>query len=114
MESEGDPLTRRADDLFEKEPLEGNSEVHLHTPTKFGEDRSKDLGGDREQTDRQTDKRCSIYSMMFAEHYQLIIAHYTALFVYVLGVKCHQTRGFVCYLSRYTLCTSQFARALLL
>ena len=62
------PLTRRAVDLFEKEPLKGNSEVHLHTPTKFGEDRSKDLGGDREQTDRQTnrqtDKRCSIYSMM--------------------------------------------------
>ena len=68
MESESDPLTRRAVDLFEKEPLKGNSEVHLHTPTKFGEDRSKDLGGDREQTDRQTnrqtDKRCSIYSMI--------------------------------------------------
>ena len=68
MESESDPLTRRAVDLFEKEPLKVNSEVHLHTPTKFGEDRSKDLGGDREQTDRQTnrqtDKRCSIYSMM--------------------------------------------------
>ena len=64
VESESDPLTRRAIDLFKKEPLKGNSEVHLHTPTKFGEDRSKDLGGDREQTDRQTDKRCSIYSMM--------------------------------------------------
>ena len=68
MESESDPLTRRAVDLFGKEPLKGNSEVHLHTPTKFGEDRSKDLGGDREQTDRQTnrqtDKRCSIYSMI--------------------------------------------------
>ena len=46
VESESDPLTRRAVDLFEKEPLKGNSEVHLHTPTKFGEDRSKDLGGD--------------------------------------------------------------------
>ena len=69
VESESDPLTRRAIDLFEKEPLKGNSEVHLHTPTKFGEDRSKDLGGDREQTDRQTnrqtDKRCSIYSMIY-------------------------------------------------
>ena len=54
VESESDPLTRRAVDLFEKEPLKGNSEVHLHTPTKFGKDRSKDLGGDREQTDRQT------------------------------------------------------------
>ena len=68
VESESDPLTRRAVDLFEKEPLKGNSEVHIHTPTKFGEDRSKDLGGDREQTDRQTnrqtDKRCSIYSMI--------------------------------------------------
>ena len=68
VESESDPLTRRPIDLFEKEPLKGNSEVHLHTPSKFGEDRSKDLGGDREQTDRQTDKqtdkRCSIYSMM--------------------------------------------------
>ena len=53
VESESDPLTRRAVDLFEKEPLKGNSEVHLHTPTKFGEDRSKDLGGDRE-TNRQT------------------------------------------------------------
>ena len=68
VESESDPLTRRAVDLFEKEPLKGNSEVHLHTPTKFDEDLSKDRGGDREQTDRQTnrqtDKRCSIYSMM--------------------------------------------------
>ena len=68
MESKSDPLTRRPVDLFEKEPLKGNSEVHLHTPIKFGEDPSKDLGGDREQTerqtDRQTDKRCSNYSMM--------------------------------------------------
>ena len=71
VESESDPLSRRAVDLFEKEPLKGNSEVHLHTPTKFGEDRSKDLGGDREQTDRQTnrqtDKRCSIYSMIYLD-----------------------------------------------
>ena len=71
MESQSDPLTRRAVDLFEKEPLKGNSEVHLHTPTKFDEDLSKDRGGDREQTDRQTDrqtdKRCSIYSMMFCK-----------------------------------------------
>ena len=72
VESESDPLTRRAIDLFKKEPLKDNSEVHLHTPTKFGEDRSKDLGGDREQTDRQTDKRCSIYSM--------IIKGFTAIF----------------------------------
>ena len=46
-------------------PLKGNSEVHLHTPTKFGEDPSKDLGGVGEQTDRQTDKCCSIYCVMF-------------------------------------------------
>ena len=57
MESESDPLTHRAVDLFEKEPLKGNSEVQLHTPTKLGEDKSKDLGGDREQTDRQTDRQ---------------------------------------------------------
>ena len=94
MESESDPLTRRAVDLFEKEPLKGNSEVHLHTPTKFGEDRSKDLGGDREQTDRQTnrqtDKRCSIYSMMilkqkvvqfFEEDFQLIFMNHIRLLI---------------------------------
>ena len=57
VESESDPLTHRPVDLFEKEPLKGNSEVHLHTPTKFGEDPSKDLGGDREQTDRQTNRQ---------------------------------------------------------
>ena len=62
MESESDPLTRRPVDLFEKEPLKGKWEVHLHKPTKFGEDPSKDLGGDREQT--HTNKRCSNYSMM--------------------------------------------------
>ena len=54
MESESDPLTRRP---FRKEPLKGNSEVHLHTPTKFGEDPSKDLGGVGEQTDKQTDRQ---------------------------------------------------------
>ena len=54
VESESDPLTRRPVDLFEKEPLKGKWEVNLHTPTKFGEDPSKDLGGDREQTNTQT------------------------------------------------------------
>ena len=54
VESESDPLTRWAVDLFEKEPLKGNSEVHLHTPTKFGEDPWKDLGGDREHTHKHT------------------------------------------------------------
>ena len=90
VESESDPLTRRAVDLFEKEPLKGNSEVHLHTPTKFGEDRSKDLGGDREQTDRQTnrqtDKRCSIYSM---------IAHTVYINDYLLRYT-HMTLWLVC------------------
>ena len=64
VESESDPLTRRPVDLFEKEPLKGNSEVHLHTPTKFGEDRSKDLGGDREQTDRQTDRQTNRQTLL--------------------------------------------------
>ena len=49
-----DPLIRWPVDLFKKEPLKGNSEVHLHTPTKFGEDPSKDLGGVGEQTNKQT------------------------------------------------------------
>ena len=44
-----DPLS-----FFKKEPLKGNSEVHLHTPTKFGEDPSKDLGEVGEQTNAQT------------------------------------------------------------
>ena len=75
LESESDPFV---EPLI---PLKGNSEVHLHTPTKFGEDRSKDLGGDREQTDRQTnrqtDKRCSIYSMM--QRYQISIVCFILL-----------------------------------
>ena len=88
VESESDPLTRRAVDLFEKEPLKGNSEVHLHTPTKFGEDRSKDLGGDREQTDRQTnrqtDKRCSIYSMIWLTINKLLLTIFPRLTWYAL------------------------------
>ena len=70
MESESDPLTRRPVDLFEKEPLKGKWEVHLHTPTKFGEDPPKDLGGDREQTHTHThtqtnaaDYNCSLAFM---------------------------------------------------
>ena len=49
-----DQLTRWPIKLFKKEPLKGNWEVHLHTPTKFGEDKSKDLGGVGEQTNTQT------------------------------------------------------------
>ena len=47
-------MTRRPVDLFEKKTLKGKWEVHLHTPTKFGKDPSKDLGGDREETHKQT------------------------------------------------------------
>ena len=64
VESESDPLTHRPVDLFEKVPLKGKWDVHLHTPTKFDEDPSKDLGGDREQTNTHTNKRCSNYSMI--------------------------------------------------
>ena len=64
MENESDPLTRRPVDLFEKEPLKGKWEVNLHTATKFGEDPSKDLGVHREQTNKQTNKRCSNCSMI--------------------------------------------------
>ena len=44
-------------DLLKKEPLKGNSEVHLHSASKFGEDPSKDLGGVGEQTNKQTDRQ---------------------------------------------------------
>ena len=54
VESESDLLTRRPVDLFEKEPLKGKWEVNLHTPTKFGEDPSNDLGGVLERTHTQT------------------------------------------------------------
>ena len=51
-------------DLSKNEPLKLISGAALHLPSKFGEDRSKDLGGVGEQTNKQTDKRCSNYSMM--------------------------------------------------
>ena len=111
VESESDPLTRRAVDLFEKEPLKGNSEVHLHTPTKFGEDRSKDLGGDREQTDRQTnrqtDKRCSIYSMII-----LLVLLWTSEFLDRQGVFrwnlsiCQLNISVSVFISQYLFCIS--------
>ena len=66
VESESDPLTRRAVDLFEKEPLKGNSEsTYIHPPSlaKIGQRTSEEIGN--KQTDRQTDKRCSIYSMIY-------------------------------------------------
>ena len=58
-------MTRRPVDLFEKELLKGKWEVNLHTPTKFGEDPSKDLGVHREQTNKHTNKRCSNYSVIY-------------------------------------------------
>ena len=70
MESESDPLTSRPIDLFEKEPLKGKWEVNLHTPTKFGEDPSKDLRVHREQTNAYSN-----YSMI-----QLAVLKYAPLF----------------------------------
>ena len=37
-------------DLSKNDPLKDNPGVPLHLPTKFGEDRPKDLGGVGEQT----------------------------------------------------------------
>ena len=73
VESESDPLTRWPVDFFEKEALKGKWEVHLHTPTKFGEDRPKDLGGDREHTNKHSHKRCSNYSMIIKIYKQIIV-----------------------------------------
>ena len=52
-------------DLSKNEPLKVISGDAPHLPSKFGEDRPKDLGGVGEQTNKQTDKRCSNYSMIF-------------------------------------------------
>ena len=68
-------LTHWLIDLFKKEPLTGNSKVHLHTPSKFGEDPWKDLGGVGEQTD----KRCSNYSMIVVHHCLWIACTITSL-----------------------------------
>ena len=55
-------------DLSKNEPLKLISGVALHLPSKFGEDRPKDLGGVGEQTNKQTnkqaDKRCSNYKYL--------------------------------------------------
>ena len=93
VESKSDSLARRPVDLFEKEPLKGNSEVHLHTPTKFGEDPSKDLEEDREQIDRQTNAArlivwCSRhvqndYSRFF-KVYMITFFHYCLSYFHVL------------------------------
>ena len=41
-------------DLSKNETLKDTSGVNLDPPTKFHEDRTKDLGGEEEQTNRQT------------------------------------------------------------
>ena len=58
------PLTPNDLDLCQIQPLSGNSGVNPHTPTKFRQERPKDLGGVGEQTDRQTNKRSSNFSMI--------------------------------------------------
>ena len=54
-------------DLSKNESLKLISGAALHLPSKFGEDRPKDRGGVGEQTNKQTDKRCSNSSMMTDE-----------------------------------------------
>ena len=77
MESESDPLTREAVDLFEKEPLKGKWEVNLHTPTKFVEDPSKDLGVHREQTNAYSNYSMnSHYKTQVCQHYKKQIKEY--------------------------------------
>jgi hypothetical protein len=41
-------------DLSKNETLKGTSGVNLDPSTKFHEDRTKDLGGEEEQTDKRT------------------------------------------------------------
>ena len=92
VESESDPLTREAVNLFEKEPLKGKwdqgREVNLHTPTKFGEDPSKDLGLHREQTNKRTNKRWSNYNMMMEQAFvQLSL---DVMLYHIHSVSTHQ------------------------
>ena len=49
-------LTRWPVDLFKKEPLKGNSEVHLHTPTSLAKIRQRSRGTYK-QTNKQTDRQ---------------------------------------------------------
>ena len=42
-------------DLSKNETLKDTSGVNLDPPTKLHEDRTKDLGGEEEQTNKQTD-----------------------------------------------------------
>ena len=66
-------------DLSKNEPLKLISGAALHLPSKFGEDRSKDLGGVGEQTNKQTDKRCSNYSTMCIQYkYVLLTGDFNA------------------------------------
>ena len=47
-------------DLSKNEPLKLISGAALHLPSKFGEDRPKDLGGVGEQTNKQTNKQTNV------------------------------------------------------
>ena len=78
-------LTRWPVDLFKNEPLKGNSEVHLHTPTKIGEDPSKDLGGVGEQTN----KRCSNYSMTMIQPLMSIYIIHNFYMSVAVSSFCH-------------------------
>ena len=71
MKSESDLLTCRPVDLFEKEPLKGKWEVNLHTSTKFGEDPSKDLLGDREQTNAYSNYSMISFLLMAHVHFNM-------------------------------------------
>ena len=107
MESESDPLTRRSVDLFEKEPLKGKWGVHLHTPTKFGKDPSQDLGGDREQTHKQTllELHYDIYTKRFMSQCRAL---FFSLVIKQLIILCHKiidsgnmSDGFLAQYSRF-------------
>ena len=63
-------------DLSKNKHLKLISGVALHLPSKFGEDRPKDLGGVGEQTNKQTDKRCSNYSMILRYTHAMIASRY--------------------------------------
>ena len=103
MESESDPLTHRPVDLFEKEPLKGKWEIH--TPTKFGEDPSKDLGGDREQTNAYSN-----YSMILFRRKGLGAAYSTTMHSPTMpSLHCEYCNydGFIIHIFEFVDCKSE-------
>ena len=90
VEGESDPLTPRPVDLFEKEPLKGKWEVNLHTPTKFGEDPSKDLGVHREQTNAYSNYSMILKVNLFAFAYRLFNRDFSP----IDGTFCIGTHSF--------------------